>query len=457
MSPESPSSDSLHRGLKSRHLQLLALGGIIGSGYFLGTTYVLQQTGPAAFISYLLGGIIVLCVMYCLGELAVAIPISGSFVKYAEDLISPAWACGVGWSYWITWITYVPSEMIAGGIVMEHFFPLLTAPQWSVIFGLFITCVNLLHVRFFGEVEFWLALTKVLAIVLFVGLGVLILCGYSPQPWRGWAFLETEGGFFPFGALSVLLTMVIILVNFQGAEIIGLAAGESEDPVANIPRAVRTVGWRIMLLYVVPVFLLVSIFPWTALKLDESPFSTALSYYGFSWASAIFTIVVLFSAVSCSISGLYGCTRVIHSLAKSGMAPQILGRLNRHNVPQNALLTSTVACWIGVLFFVLDPKQEFYSILLSLSGFSGAISWISICWSQYNFRKRLIAQNVSVDTLKFKTPWFPYLTLGAIFLQIACLIVVVLHPKLQIAFFIGAPLLLIPILWYAIVHRKKNA
>jgi AAT family amino acid transporter len=445
----------LHRGLKPRHLQLIALGGIIGSGYFLGTGYVIQQTGPGAFLSYLLGGLIVLCVMYCLGELAVAIPQSGSFIKYANDLISPAWACGVGWSYWITWVSYVPSEMIAGGLIMEHFFPVLSAPQWALCFGLLITAINLLHVHVFGELEFWLALTKIVAILMFVFIAGLIAFGLigtgtdvGSVAKVDFSFLFSQKTLFPFGALGVLMTMVIILVNFQGAEIIGLAAGESQDPSQSIPVAVRGVAWRILALYVIPVFLLVSIYPWDKLEAGKSVFSEALSAYGFGWAGLIFSIVVLTAAVSCSLSGLYGCTRVIHSLAKAGMAPAPLARLNRYNVPQNATLASTLACWFGIIIFVLDPDLKIYSILLSVSGFSGSIAWISICWSQYNFRKKLLAEKQNPLDLGFKAPFFPYLTLFAIWAQIACLIVLAFHAELRIAFYIGIPLLVIPILLY---------
>ena len=167
----------MNRGLKNRHLQLISLGGIIGSGYFLGTGYVLEKAGPAAILSYLLGGAIVLCVMLCLAELAVAEPIAGSFVTYARKYIGPTWACGVGWTYWMTWVSYVPSEMIAAGIIMNNFVPQISQLWWAVLFGLLVTIVNLFHVDKFGESEFWLAIIKIIALIAFSIVGALIVFG----------------------------------------------------------------------------------------------------------------------------------------------------------------------------------------------------------------------------------------------------------------------------------------
>jgi AAT family amino acid transporter len=265
--------------------------------------------------------------MSCLGELAVAIPISSSFVTYAKQLISPAWACGVGWSYWFTWVTYVPAEMIAGGIIMQNFFPQVDKLWWSLLFGLMITIINLFHVKAFGEIEFWLAIVKIIAIFLFLGLGGAIFFGILGQPtFLGTSILLADHGFFPEGHWAVMITMVLVLVNFQGSEIIGLAAGESEDPAKSIPIAVRNVTWRIITLYIVPLLLLVSIFPWRDAGLHESVFAAALNHYGFNWAGGFFSFVVLTAAVSCSNSGLYGCSRAIYALGREGLAPKWLER-----------------------------------------------------------------------------------------------------------------------------------
>jgi amino acid transporter, AAT family len=439
----------LSRSLKTRHIQLIALGGIIGSGYFLGTGYIISTTGPGAFLSYLLGGIIVVCVMCCLGELAVAMPISSSFVTYSRKLISPAWACGVGWSYWLTWVTYIPSEMIAGGIIMNNYFPAISAMWWAILFGLMVTVINLSQVESFGEIEFWLALIKIMALFMFVMLAALIFLGIiGEQGFIGTKFLLSDGGFTPKGPLSVLLTMVIVMVNFQGSEIIGLAAGESGNPAKSIPRAIKNVSFRIISLYLIPILLLVSITPWQEAGLEESVFATALNSYGMPWAGGLFSLVVLTAAISCSNSGLYGCSRAIFALAQEDMAPQWLAKLNRRGVPQNASLVSIIGCWITIIFYTLDTTKSVYTYMLALSGFTGAIAWISICWCQLNFRRRLKKNGKAASSLQYQTPFFPYLTHFGIWAQIACLFFVAYNEDLRTSLYLGVPLLLLPILWY---------
>lgn len=323
----------MNRGLKNRHLQLISLGGVIGSGYFLGTGYVLEKAGPAAILAYLLGGVIVLCVMLCLAELAVEKPVSGSFVTYAREHISPTWACGVGWAYWTTWVAYVPSEMIAAGIIMNNFIPAVSQLWWAVFFGLLVTILNLFHVDKFGESEFWLSLIKIIALAAFSIVAALICLGLiGDQGYIGTKVLLGSGGFAPNGYWSIVLTMVIILVNFQGTEIIGLAAGECEKPEKSIPIAVRNVTWRIIALYIIPISLLISILPWDKAGLDESVFAAAVTQYGFSGFGAFFAFVILTAAISCSNSGLYGAARALHALARMDMAPSTLAHINKNGM-----------------------------------------------------------------------------------------------------------------------------
>ena len=437
----------MKRGLKLRHLHLIALGGIIGSGYFLGTGYVLSKAGPSAIFAYLLGGIIVLSVMMCLGELAVFRPISSSFITYARDYISPAWACGVGWSYWVTWVTYVPTEMIAAGIIMNKFIPAVDTAWWAVLFGLIITLINLFHVEKFGETEFWLALIKIIALVMFSIVAVLILLGATGGEPLGTTVLLGSGGFAPEGYWAILLTMIIILVNFQGSEIIGLAAGESKEPAKSIPLAIRNVTWRIIGLYMIPMLLLVSIFPWDQASLEESVFAAALTSHGFGWAGNLFAFVVLTAAISCSNSGLYDCSRSLFALANQGMAPKRLAKLDTKFIPRNATLVSMAACWIGIIAYTVDSSESLYTTLLALSGFSGAMAWISICWSQYAMRMKLRREQGEAQLL-YKVPFFPYVSLFGIWAQVACLIVVAFTEDLRISLYIGLPVLIVPMLWY---------
>ena len=444
---------TMKRKLKHRHLQFISLGGVIGSGYFLGTGYVLEQAGPAAVLSYLLGGMIVLAVMLCLAELAVEKPLSGSFVIYARENISAAWACGVGWSYWVTWVSYVPSEMIAAGIIMNGFFPDIGTIWWAVFFGLIVTLLNLFRVDKFGESEFWLALIKIIALVAFSAVALLICLGLiGDGGYIGTRILLGSGGFAPNGYWSIALTMVIILVNFQGTEIIGLAAGETADPARSIPTAVRNVTWRIIALYIIPITLLISILPWDHATLTKSVFAAALSEHRLSHLGALFSFVVLTAAISCSNSGLYGAARTVHALATMGMAPRALEGLSRRGVPSRAICASIVFCWIVIGIYAMYPNAALYTYLLALSGFSGAAAWISICWSQYRCRRRHEAEG-TVEQLRYRTPLFPYVTLFGIWAQVLCLAFMVFTPGLRSAFYLGVPLLIVPMIVYRLRQR----
>ena len=447
----------MNRGLKNRHLQLISLGGVIGSGYFLGTGYVLEKAGPAAILAYLLGGIIVLCVMLCLAELAVEKPVSGSFVTYAQEHISSTWACGVGWAYWITWVAYVPSEMIAAGIIMNNFLPMVSQLWWAVFFSLAVTCINLFHVDKFGESESWLALIKIIALVAFSIVAGLICLGLiGDQGYLGTSVLLGSGGFSPNGYWAIVLTMVIILVNFQGTEIIGLAAGECKETAKSIPIAVRNVTWRIIALYIIPISLLISILPWDKATLEESVFAAAVNQYGLTGFGTFFAFVILTAAVSCSNSGLYGAARALHALAKMDMAPKSVGRLNANGMPSRSILISIGACWAVILLYACSPDSVIYTYLLAVSGFTGAIAWISICWSQYRSRRQMIAAGTE-DKLRYKTPLFPYVTLFGIWAQVCCLAVMVFTPELQEALFAGIPMLILPMAWYRVREKRRRA
>ncbi len=436
---------------------MISLGGIIGSCYFLGAGYAIEQAGPAIILSYLFGGIIVLCVMLCLAELAVAEPISGSFVSYAKKNISSTWACGVGWAYWLNWMAYVPSEMIAAGIIMNNFVPEVSQLWWAIFFGLIVTIINLFEVDNFGESEFWLSMIKVVALVVFcIVAGLIVLGLIGDQGYLGASVLLSQGGFAPHGYWPIVLTMVIILVNFQGTEIIGLAAGECKDPAKSIPIAVRNVSWRVIALYIIPITLLLSILPWNKASLNESVFAAALAEYGLDGMASVIAFVVLVAGVSCANSGLYGGARALHALANMGMAPAFLGKLNKNGMPQNSIIISVCACWLVIVMYTFNQDSAIYTYLLAVSGFTGAMAWISICWSQYNFRKRLIAQGLE-HTLKYKTPFFPYVTCFGIWSQIFCLAVIVLTPDLRETLYAGVPMLVLPMIWYKWRQHHNNS
>lgn len=457
-----PVKDSgYRRGLKDRHIQLIALGGIIGSCFFLGTGEVINLVGPAVFIAYMLGGLIIYLTMLCMGELAVAIPISGSFVTYTSDFISPAIACGVGWAYWINWVAYIPAECVAGGIIMELFTG-INGYVWAVCFGFLITYINLAKVDTFGEIEFWLALIKIVALMCFVVLAFFIFIGLihgdEPAGFIGTKYLLGEGGLLPNGTMSLLTAMVLLLVNYQGSEIIGLAAGESENPARMIPHAIRNVTIRILFIYIIPVLFLVLIFPWQKAGLSNSVFADALNFYGLHWAGAVTSFVTLTATLSCANSGFYGTVRSLNALARDGMAPHAFSKFNRNAVPQNAVIATLTAVWLllGVGYFFGQTKL--YIALLLVSGFTGTLAWLSLCVSQISFRRRLYQAGYTIKDLRYVTPYSPYTGILAIILMIFALFFLVFNkdPTYKLAFFIGLFSFIIPIIIYKLFDLSKG-
>lgn len=464
VNPATLNDGDFRRALKQRHVQLIALGGIIGSGYFLSTGAVVHQVGPAVFLAYVLGGIIIYLTMLCMGELTVAIPISGSFINYTADFISPAFACGVGWSYWLSWVVYIPAECLAGGIIMQYFTG-VDSYLWAIGIGLIITCVNFAKVDIFGEIEFWLALVKISALMSFIILSIVIFLGFihgghHVHGFIGGRYLLHHGGFFPNGIFPLLSAMVLLLVNYQGSEIVALAAGESVDPKRMIPNAIRNVSLRIIFIYIVPVLCLVLIFPWDKANLNNSVFADALNFYGLKWAGAATSFVTLTSALSCSNSGVYGIVRALYALAGNGMAPKILANLNRNAVPRNAGIVTLISIWLVLLGSYFFSKTSLYISLLLISGFTGATAWISLCWSQLNFRRRLYEAGYTTHDLHYVTPGSPYTGIIAIVLMIASLIFLFFADDYtyKVAFVIGTGCIVFPIIVYQLfgLRHKRN-
>lgn len=396
-----------------------------------------------------------------MGELAVAIPISGSFVTYTSDFISPSIACGVGWSYWISWVAYIPAECVAGGIIMELFTG-INGYLWAVGFGLIITYINLAKVDTFGEIEFWLALIKIVALMGFVILAILIFTGVfhgnEPAGIIGFKYLLGDGGLLPNGWMSLLTAMVLLLVNYQGSEIIGLAAGESVNPERMIPHAIRNVTLRILFIYIIPVFCLVMIFPWQRAGLSNSVFADALNFYGLNWAGAVTSFVTLTATLSCANSGFYGTVRSLNALARDGMAPHAFSKFNSNSIPQNAALATLAGVWtlLGVGYFF--GQTTLYIALLLVSGFTGTLAWISLCISQISFRKRLYNAGYTTANLKYITPFSPWTGIIAVILMVIALVFLALNedPTYKLAFGIGLASFIAPIIIFKLFDLSKE-
>ena len=448
----------LQRGLKSRHISLIALGGIIGSSYFLGTGYILNQIGPGAFIAYIFGGIISYLTIACLAELAINVPTSGSFISYAARYVSPSWACGVGWSYWISWAVFIPSECIAAGIIMHNYAPWLHEYLWAGIFGIIITLFNIIKVEFFGESEFWLSIIKIILLVGFSVLAILIFLGVlgdKPSTSIGDTFLFKEGGLFPNGYMILLVNMVVLLSNYQGSEIIGLSASESQNPKKEIPSALRKISFRILCLYIIPTFLVALILPWQSANLKSSVFAQALEKYGLVKVAHIFNFFIIAGALSSANSGLYATIRSLYALGRRKMAPKSFAHLSKHGIPVKATLVTMGSVWMILLISYFFSSSAVYTNLLGMSGFTGAICWISICWSQLVFRRRLEERGKKLGAGTYKIPGFPVFTHAGIWLQVFCLLIVAASPSLRTSFYFGIPAVIVPMLIYARSRKKK--
>lgn len=448
------------RALKARHIQLISLGGIIGSGYFLGTGAMISQVGPSICLAYILTGLIILVTMQCLGELAVTMPIGGSFINYTADFISPTLACGVGWAYWTSWVVYIPAECLAGGIIMQYFSG-VNGYIWAVLFGLMITYVNLSKVGTFGEIEFWLSLIKILCLILFSIVALLIFFNIIPNGHDsliGYDYILHHGGLFPKGWLPFFSGMVLLLVNYQGSEIIGLTAGESVDPGKMIPQAIKSVTFRILFIYIFPIFCLILIFPWEQGSTLNSVFADALRMYHLKSAATSISFVTLAAAISSSNSGIYGTIRSLSALSRIGMAPRVFAKLNNNAVPQNAGIATLLVIWLLLLLSYFFGQSKLYIALLLVSGFTGTFAWIALCWSQINFRKTILERGYTIKDLKYAAPGSPYIPLIAIAAMLIFLIFLAFNsePTYKLAFYIGTCCLFVPMMIYICKRRVEN-
>ena len=442
------------RGLKKRHVSLIALGGIIGSSYFLGTGYILNQIGPYTFLAYALGGLITYMTMACLAELTLLDPTHGSFISFSEKYLSKSIASGVGWSYWISWIVYIPSECVAGGILLHYFIPEISVYIWASFLGAIVTVINLIHVKLFGEIEFWLAIVKIGLIVLFsiLAIGIFFgLVGNEPTAIGGKYFFP-ESGPFPHGIAILFINMVILLSNFQGSEIIGLSAAESEHPEETIPSALKKISIRIVGLYLLPTFLVALIYPYQEANLSGSVFALALEKYGLIKIGKAFSFFIIAGAISTANSGLYATIRSLHALSEKSIAPSCLKKINSHGVPINATLFTLVTMWGMLLFSYFFSAHDFYANLLAISGFTGSICWIAICIAQLKFRKVVTADFLNLKEQFLQVPFYPYFTYFSVSLQIFCLLIVGLTPSLRSALYLGIPAVCIPIA----IEKYKN-
>lgn len=432
----------LSRGLGSIQIQLISIGGIIGSAYFLGVGSLVAENGPSVVIAFLLGGLIAWFVAMAMGELCVSMPRDGSFVSQSSELLGKHWAAGVGWSYWFNWCAYIPSEMIAGGMILNTLFPQISVIVWASLFAALITAMNLVHIKYFGTIESGLSLLKVAAMLLFSAAAITVVGQESSSTLLSRFEFSSRAS---FGSAGFLVTMVLVLVNFQGTELIALSSSETKDPQNSIPRAARNVAMRAILLYAIPLTLLILIFPWREAKVEQSIFSEALLKRGFPGLATFLKLVIITAALSCANSGLYGAVRSLYGLGKEGLAPSWVTTLSPKGVPAYATWLTIAVCWSFLPLYLLFEGTHFYTWLLSVSGFTGAMCWISITLCQIKFRTQLRRQGKEA-TMVYRMPWFPALSWISLVAQILCVCFIAWHPTLRSSLYLGIPAILIPII-----------
>jgi AAT family amino acid transporter len=402
----SQTATDLSRNLRNRHIQLIAIGGTIGVGLFLGSAKAIHAAGPGLLIAYALGGVAIFFIMRALGELLTYRPVAGSFATYAEEFCGPFAGFVTGWSYWFMWVATAMAELTAIGIYVGHWFP--SVPQWlpAMIALLVLYGANLLAVRVFGELEFWFALVKVVTIVALIvaGLAVLVFHVGSFGATASFSNLWTHGGFLPFGILGVLLTMQIVMFAYTGVELIGVTAGEAQDPQRALPRATNGVIVRILIFYLGALIVIMSVVPWDELSPSVSPFVYVFEKLGVPGAAGIITLVVITAAASSCNSGLFSTGRMLWSLAQRGQAPRPFATLNAHHVPAAGIHVSAAVMLLTVVLNYAAPRQVF--IWVTSIALIGALwTWGIILVSHRNYRRAVRAGRAKAAT--FRMPGAP--------------------------------------------------
>ncbi len=398
------STSRLRPGLSQRQLNMIAIGGVIGAGLFVGSGVVIKDAGPAAFLTYAVCGLLIILVMRMLGEMATANPSSGSFADYAAQALGGWAGFSVAWLYWYFWVIVVGFEAVAGGKVLNYWFP---APLWlsALCLMVLMTATNLFSVSSFGEFEFWFAGIKVATIVIFIVVGAAFVLGVPPGHHMDFSNLSSHGGFFPKGVGAVFAAIVVVIFSMVGAEVVTIAAAESRDPERAIQRATRSVVARIAIFFVGSVFLLVVILPWNSVELGASPYVAALKHMGLPGADQVMNAVVLTAVLSCLNSGLYTASRMLFVLAARQEAPAQLIKLSGRGVPHIAILCSSTVGFGCVIMAWVAPRTVFLVLLNSSGAIILFVYWL-IALSQIVLRRR-----TPPDKLRVKMWFFPVLSI----------------------------------------------
>ena len=390
---------------------MIALGGAIGTGLFYGSAASINLAGPAILLSYFLGGSVIYLIMRMLGEMSAEEPVAGAFSHFAYEYWGEFPGFLSGWNYWFLYIFVSMAELSVVGIYVNYWLP--DFPQWltALLILLSVTAINLFNVKLFGELEFWFAFIKVAAVIGMIVLGVVLIFAGLGTEATGFSNLWSHGGFFPNGLHGVLLSIVVVMFSFGGTELIGVTAGEADDPKKSIPKAINQVLWRILVFYLGSLAVMMIIYPWNKVGMDGSPFVMIFSKLGIPAAATILNIVVLTAAISVYNSGVYSNARMLYSLAQQGNAPKFFTKLSKNHVPYLATLFSSL-CTLGIVVLNYLFPGKMFMYIMSVATIGAVITWAMIILVHRRFR---LAHADKEDQIVFKTPCFPlanYVCLG---------------------------------------------
>ena len=417
-STDSPQNTSLKRAMSTRHLIMLSLGGAIGTGLFMGSGEVISQAGPlGAVLAYIIGGLIAYMVMLCLGELAVHLPVSGSFGAFATRYIGPGTGYMVSWMYWLGWSATLGTEFTAAAILVQEWFPHTSIWLWTLIFASGVLISNLSSTRAFAESEFWLSMIKVATVLIFILLG--FACIFGVIPFQGYESAPlfnslTAQGWLPNGLIPLFTTLLIVNFAFNGTEMIGIAAGETENPEKNVPKAIHAAVWRLIIFFVGTIIVISSLLSYTNTGLQvgghgglsSSPFVTVFTQMGIPYAEDFIRFVIITALLSTANSGLYAASRMMWALSSQNQLPKLFAKVSKSGVPYIAIWVTMIGGLPGLLSEQFGADVIFKN-LMGIAAFTMVIVWMSICWSQFNFRRQWLKQGHALSELQFRTPWYP--------------------------------------------------
>lgn len=433
-------NESFVREMSAKHLIMLSLGGVIGTGIFLSTGYLIQTAGAVGtIIAYAVGAVLVSLVMLCLGELSVHEPNTSSFHTYATKYINPGAGFLIAWLYWLTWTVSLGSQFITIGILMKRWFPDVAIWVWCLIFVMIILLSNIIDIRWFSVSEFWMSFIKVIALAIFLILGVAGIFGIlpisntNPAPF----FKEfTANGVFPSGVGAVFLAILSANFAFSGTELIGVAAGETDNPKKNIPKAIIRTIVILVVLFIGTIIVIGALLPQSSAALNESPFTHILSSLGIPYAAGIMNFILISAILSGANSGVYGASRMLWSMSNAGTLPKIFSKLSKRGLPIYGLFLTILGGFLS-LFSSFYAADTVYLALVSISGFAVVAVWLSIGWSQLNFRKQYIKNGGKVADLSYKTPWYPIVPWLVIILCLISMVGIAFDPSQRIGLIIG--------------------